>query len=135
MPPKPEKSNDELVTACMIQLRELFESEMAKHQIIPNPPSPPPPPQNLPKIPKPRLAQFDGSNPLDWLFQAEQFFELTQTASPQRMKFIPFYMQGPALAWFKWMHNNHQLETWENFTHALERRFGPSSYANHQVAL
>lgn len=31
---------------------------------------PPPPPQNLPKTPKPCLAQFDGSNPLDWLGRA-----------------------------------------------------------------
>ncbi|MCI25335.1 hypothetical protein A2U01_0046526 [Trifolium medium] len=44
-------------------------------------------------------------------------------------------MQGPALAWFKWMHSNGQLTYWLDFTHALERRFGPSSYENHQVAL
>lgn len=44
-------------------------------------------------------------------------------------------MQGPALAWFKWMHSNQQITTWEAFTHALKCRFGPSTYENHQVAL
>lgn len=30
---------------------------------------------------------------------------------------------------------NHQLTDWETFTHALEVRFRPSSYENHQVEL
>jgi len=53
----------------------------------------------------------------------------------QRLTYIPFYMQGPALARFKWLHSNHQLTTWEAFTYTLECRFGPSTYENHQVTL
>lgn len=48
---------------------------------------------------------------------------------------IPFYMQGDALGWFKWMHTNQQLSSWDAFTRALELRFGPSSFTNHEVAL
>lgn len=44
-------------------------------------------------------------------------------------------MQGDALGWFKCMHSNKQLSTWDAFTRALELRFGPSSFANHEVAL
>ncbi|KAL0405646.1 UNVERIFIED_CONTAM: hypothetical protein Slati_3878500 [Sesamum latifolium] len=44
-------------------------------------------------------------------------------------------MQGDALSWYKWMFHNHQLTSWDAFTHALELRFGPSTYDNHQAAL
>lgn len=33
------------------------------------------------------------------------------------------------------MHHNNLLSTWDDFTHALELRFGPSAYENHQKAL
>jgi len=44
-------------------------------------------------------------------------------------------MKGEALSWFKWMHHNNLLTDWHSFTRALELRFGPSSYTNHQAEL
>jgi len=44
-------------------------------------------------------------------------------------------MQGDALSWFKWLQNNNLLIDWQSFTRALELRFGPSTYINHQVEL
>ncbi|KAJ9553062.1 hypothetical protein OSB04_017107 [Centaurea solstitialis] len=38
------------------------------------PPTPPPHQPPPPKSPKIQLPLFDGSNPLDWLFQADQYF-------------------------------------------------------------
>lgn len=94
--------------------------------------STPPPSIKLPKI---RLASFDGTNPLEWIFQAESYFSLTETPPTHRLLFIPFFLQGPALIWFKWLHANHLLTTWDEFLRALEIRFGPSSYDNHEAAL
>ncbi|MCI41140.1 hypothetical protein A2U01_0062373, partial [Trifolium medium] len=51
------------------------------------------------------------------------------------MQFLPFFMKGEALGWYKWMTGNHQISTWEAFQRALELRFGPSSYDNHQASL
>nr|KYP64598.1 Transposon Ty3-G Gag-Pol polyprotein [Cajanus cajan] len=53
----------------------------------------------------------------------------------QRVPMAAFYMQGEALSWFKWMFHNHQLGDWHSFARALEIRFGPSSYENHQAEL
>lgn len=91
--------------------------------------------QPTPKPPKITLFPFDGSNPLDWIFQAEQYFQYTQTQPHQRLTFVPFFMQGTALAWFKWMHVNQQLSSWEAFTRDLELRFRPPTFSNHQAAL
>ena len=78
---------------------------------------------------------FDGSNPLEWLFQADQFFNFYQIPPDNRLSMMSFYMKEEALCWFKWMHQNQLLLDWVSFTRALELRFGPSTYANHQAEL
>ncbi|KAL0405379.1 UNVERIFIED_CONTAM: hypothetical protein Slati_3851800 [Sesamum latifolium] len=44
-------------------------------------------------------------------------------------------MTGNALGWFKWMHSNQLLTTWDAFVNALELHFGPSTFENHRQAL
>lgn len=66
--------------------------------------------RNIPvRATKAMLAPFDGSNPLEWIFQAESYFELNQVAIPQHLALVPFFMTGLALAWFTWLHATHQL--------------------------
>ncbi|XP_058742349.1 uncharacterized protein LOC131614818 [Vicia villosa] len=98
------------------------------------------PPTNLPPLPpfrspKLELSLFDGSNPLEWLFQADQFFGFYNMPPENRLSMMSFYMKGDALGWFKWMHHNRLLTDWASFTRALELRFGPSTFANHQAEL
>ena len=85
--------------------------------------------------PKLQLAFFEGPNPLDWLFQAEQYFTFYQISLDQRLSMVPFHMKGDALSWFKWMHQNNLLADWPSFTRVLKLRFGLSSYTNHQAEL
>ncbi|KAE8702143.1 hypothetical protein F3Y22_tig00110500pilonHSYRG00129 [Hibiscus syriacus] len=92
-------------------------------------------PMSSVKPPKLSLPPFDGSNPLDWIFQAELYFNYYQLPPEDQLSTISFYMQGQALSWFMWMYNNRQLTTWDAFVRALEMRFGPSSYDNHRAAL
>ena len=92
-------------------------------------------PDSTLKPPKLRLLPFDGSNPLDWIFQANQFFTHYSISPNQRLAHIAGYMTGDALGWYQWMFNNNLLSTWDAFTSALEVRFGPSAYDNHQQAL
>ncbi|GJT50246.1 retrotransposon gag protein [Tanacetum coccineum] len=81
------------------------------------------------------LPTFDGTCPLDWLFQADQYFTFYNIPVDQRVALASFHFQGDALSWYKYMHNNGLLGDWVTFTRALELRFGPSSFANHQAAL
>ncbi|XP_024630387.1 proline-rich protein 12-like [Medicago truncatula] len=96
-----------------------------------------PPTNSGPSIRSPKLdlIPFDGSDPLEWLFQAEQFFCFYQIPMESRVHMSSFYMKGEALSWFKWMFQNNLLHDWLSFTKALELRFGPSTYANHQAEL
>ncbi|XP_057431227.1 uncharacterized protein LOC130724075 [Lotus japonicus] len=102
-----------------------------------NTPSAPPHPHSTPiqSAMKLQLNPFDGSEPNDWLFHAEQFFRFHKTPPDQRLSIMSFYMRGEALSWFKWLYNNKQLSTWEEFNRALVQRFGPSCYENPQQEL
>ncbi|KAL9441766.1 hypothetical protein AB3S75_020297 [Citrus x aurantiifolia] len=113
-----------------------------------NPPaSAPPTPQNTPPIQaqlqptqstrsiRCDLSTFDGSNPLDWIFQAEKYFSFYETPEEQRIDITSFYMTGQALSWFQWMHKYQQLSSWAALTRAIESRCGPSSYINHRATL
>lgn len=59
MPPKIENACEEIITACMSQLKEMMEAEFSKRQSTTKPP-----PENLPKKPNPCFSPSDGSNPL-----------------------------------------------------------------------
>ena len=98
------------------------------------PPNPtnPPPPYRTPKI---ELSPFVGSNLLEWLFQAEQFFLFYNIPPKNRLPMTSFYMKGDTLGWYKWMFQNNQLSDWATFSWSLELRFGPSTYENHQAQL
>lgn len=87
------------------------------------------------RTPKIELIPFDGTNPLEWLFQAEQFFAFYNIPNESRLSLASFYMKGDALSWYKWMYQNHQLFDWVSFSKTLELRFGPSTYENHQAQL
>nr|GEX50323.1 hypothetical protein [Tanacetum cinerariifolium] len=74
----------------------------------PFPPPPPlPPPNNLlHKSPKIMLPTFDGTCPLDWLFQADQYFTFYNILVDQRVALASFHFQVDDLSWYKYMHNN-----------------------------
>jgi hypothetical protein len=55
------------------------------------------------------MGTFDGTDALDWLFQAEQFFLFYNIAPENRLPMVAFYMKGEALGWYKWMFKNHEL--------------------------
>jgi hypothetical protein len=65
-----------------------------------------PPPTTSIKLDIPR---FDGSDPLGWIFKINQFFDYHLTPDDQRLRIASFYMEGEALTWFQWMHQNGQL--------------------------
>ena len=48
---------------------------------------------------------------------------------------VVFHMKGETPSWFKWLHENNLITDWTSFTRALELRFGPSTYTNHQAEL
>nr|GMD80255.1 Retrotransposon gag protein [Ipomoea batatas] len=88
-----------------------------------------------PRSPRCDMSTFDGTSPLDWVFQVEKYFNYYDIPEEQKLDVASFYMVAQALSWYQWMHKNQQLSSWRTFTVALEQRFGPSLYVNHCAAL
>ncbi|GJZ95315.1 retrotransposon gag protein, partial [Tanacetum coccineum] len=144
MPPRKDTSNDNAPTSFQDQLSALNAKVDALVNSMTNllqPPAaaaaaPPPPNNPLHKSPKIMLPTFDGTCPLDWLFQADQYFTFYNIPVDQRV----FYCRLSSSKVMLWLvtskcNNNGLLGDWVTFTRALELRFGPSSFANHQAAL
>ncbi|XP_050917693.1 uncharacterized protein LOC127133410 isoform X1 [Lathyrus oleraceus] len=74
------------------------------------------------------VPRFDGSNPIDWLFQITAFFDFHQTPENARLQIVSFHMEGRAAAWFQWAMRNHLLPSWTVFMEAVRNRFGPTPY-------
>ncbi|GKA72671.1 hypothetical protein Tco_0778887 [Tanacetum coccineum] len=105
------------------------------HQLQP-PNNAPPMPHGLQiRPPKLNLPAFDGSNPLDWLFQADQYFSFYNITPPQRLSMIAFHLTGDALSWYKYLFNNRLLTTWMRYTTCPRTRFGHQNYEYSSCAL
>lgn len=74
------------------------------------------------------IPRFDDSKPTGWIFKITQFFEYHSTPDTEHLTIASFYIEGPALTWFQWMHHNAQLSSWSAFLHALHFRFASSTY-------
>ncbi|WVZ23586.1 hypothetical protein V8G54_002130 [Vigna mungo] len=74
------------------------------------------------------VPRFDGTDPMGWIFKISQFFEYHRTPEDDRLRIASFYMDGPALSWFQWMHRNNMFPSWHKFLQTLEVRFVPSYY-------
>jgi hypothetical protein len=65
------------------------------------------------------FPKFDGEDPLNWCYKAEQFFDHYATPEIQRLKISSFHMEGTALIWFQELHKSNSFSTWEEFAKAL----------------
>lgn len=88
-----------------------------------------------PSFPKLTIPVFSGDDILSWLFQITHYFNCNYIPDEQHLDITAYYMAGPALRWFHWLHSTSQLSTWETFVRQIELRFGPSSFVNHEASL
>ncbi|KAI5440627.1 hypothetical protein KIW84_010199 [Lathyrus oleraceus] len=74
------------------------------------------------------VPRFDGSNPIDWIFQIEAFFAFHDTPDTARLQIVLFHLEGCAAAWFQWAMRHNLLPFWSVFLEAVRDRFSPTAY-------
>lgn len=74
------------------------------------------------------FPRFDGNEPHDWIFKAEQFFEYYLTPDDQRMTIASVNMEGMVVPWFQMMRKKNEIPNLAAFTKALQMEFGPSQF-------
>lgn len=53
-----------------------------------------------------RSPNLTWQDPLGWIFKIQQFFDYQGIPEAKRLTVAAFYMEGPALSWYRWMYKN-----------------------------
>ncbi|KAL5556185.1 hypothetical protein UlMin_038421, partial [Ulmus minor] len=81
------------------------------------------------------FPKFNGYDPTRWIYKAEQYFEFKSIAPEQQVQLASFHLEGIALQWHRWLTKFRGPLTWDEFTKAIQLRFGPTDYEDPSEAL
>jgi hypothetical protein len=73
------------------------------------------------QLPKIDMRKFDGKDPITWIFQMEQFFDLHQVPNLQKVTIASLYLEPKQFVWYQWLceHKNDTIISWSIFTEKL----------------
>jgi hypothetical protein len=74
------------------------------------------------------FPRFDGTDVLQWIFKAEQFFNYYATPDDQRLTISSIHLDKGVVPWYQMLVRNQPFHSWIAFTRALEAEFGPSPF-------
>jgi len=74
------------------------------------------------------FPRFDGSEVLQWIFKAKQFFDYYLTPYEQWLTIIAIHLDKDLVPWFQMQQKINPFNSWITFTPALELKYGPSPY-------
>ncbi|KAG8373735.1 hypothetical protein BUALT_Bualt11G0055800 [Buddleja alternifolia] len=75
------------------------------------------------EIQAPSLPTLYGADPLGWLAQVDQHFDLYPCVDEQKVQLAMMAMEGITLNWFRWYKRKRPTFTWQELAHALISRF------------
>ncbi|XP_041011286.1 uncharacterized protein LOC121255061 [Juglans microcarpa x Juglans regia] len=81
------------------------------------------------------FPRFFGKNPAAWIYMANQYFLYHQVPPGQRIFLASFHLEEEALVWFQDASEAGTFHSWEEFTQAVQVRFGSSAYDDPMEAL
>ncbi|KAF3791140.1 hypothetical protein EJ110_NYTH14420 [Nymphaea thermarum] len=95
--------------------------------------------RNQPRVLQVRVdfPRFDGRDPLDWIFLAEEYFTCQQIIHEDWIQTAILHLDGLARKWYRWLkhHEGERVLTWDGFKDALLLRFGESAYVDYDIEL
>jgi hypothetical protein len=67
-------------------------------------------------VPKIDMRKFDGKDPITWILQMEQFFDLHNVPHTQKVRIASLYLEPNQFVWYLWLCSRKSLVTWKIFT-------------------
>ncbi|KAJ4809119.1 polyprotein [Rhynchospora pubera] len=74
------------------------------------------------------FPRFASGDPTDWLFSVQQYFTYYATPTSDWLLIASMHLDAPAARWYQGLVEDTHLSSWQEFTTALQHRFGPSEY-------
>lgn len=81
------------------------------------------------------FPRFDGSDPLSWIFKADQYFSFYDTPDDQRILLASVHFEGDVVPWFQMLQRVGQCPSWVALTRAIEQQYGPTQFDNPRAQL
>ncbi|XP_017406476.1 uncharacterized protein LOC108319747 [Vigna angularis] len=81
------------------------------------------------------FPRFDGSDVLQWIFKAEQFFDYYDTPDEQRLTIAAIHFEKEVVPWYQMMQRNNPIVSWNTLVRSLELEFGPSPFESPRSTL
>jgi hypothetical protein len=66
-------------------------------------------------VPKIDMRKFDGKDPITWILQMEQLFDLHNVPHTQKVRIASLYLEPNQFVWYRWLCSHKSLVTWTIF--------------------
>jgi hypothetical protein len=73
------------------------------------------------QLPNMDMRKFYGNEPIMWIFQMEQFFDLQQVPNLEKVTIASLYLELEQFVWYQWLceQKNDTIISWSIFTEEL----------------
>ena len=73
------------------------------------------------QLPKIDMRKFDGKDPITWIFQMEQFFDIQQVPNLQKVTIVSLYLEPQQFVWYQCLceRKKNTIKSWSIFTEEL----------------
>ena len=69
-------------------------------------------------IPKMDMRKFDGKDPVTWILQMEQYFDLHNVQNTQKVRIATLHLEKNTFVWYLWLCPKKKF-TWSIFTEEM----------------
>jgi hypothetical protein len=66
-------------------------------------------------VPKIDMRKLDGKDPITWILQMDQFFDLHNVPHTQKVRIASLYLEPNQFVWYRWLSSRKSLVTWKIF--------------------
>ena len=70
-------------------------------------------------IPKMDMRKFDGKDPVTWILQMEQYFDLHNVKNTQKVCIATLHLEQNTFVWYRWLFSRKKIVTWSIFTEEM----------------
>ena len=65
------------------------------------------------------MRNFDGKDPVTWILQIEQYFDLNNVQNTQKVCLTTLYLEKNTFVWYRCLFSRKQIVTWSIFTEEM----------------
>ena len=70
-------------------------------------------------IPTMDMRKFDGKDPITWIQQMEQYFDLNNVQNTQKVCIETLHLEQNTFVWYRWLLSRKKIVTWSIFTEEM----------------